>query len=85
MQAGLATRRLTLRDIFLSLRRVISWLSDVRVFAALPKEGRSCGHVHASLGVTTLDDGSITPIHLAHPAWSTEGSNVVVAESGADG
>ena len=34
MQAGLATRRrLTLRDIFLSLRRVISWLSDVRVFA----------------------------------------------------
>ncbi len=33
MQAGLATRRLTLRDIFLSLRRVISWLSDVRKFA----------------------------------------------------
>ena len=33
MQAGLATRRLTLRDIFLSLRRLISWLSDVRVFA----------------------------------------------------
>ena len=35
MQAGLATRRLTLRDIFLSLRRVILWLSDVRVFADL--------------------------------------------------
>ena len=33
MQAGLATRRLTLRDIFLSLRRVVLWLSDVRVFA----------------------------------------------------
>ena len=33
MQAGLATRRLTLRDIFVSLRRVVSWLSDVRVFA----------------------------------------------------
>ena len=35
MQAGLATRRLTLRDIFLSLRRVILWLSDVRMFADL--------------------------------------------------
>ncbi len=33
MQAGLATRRLTLRDIFVSLRRLILWLSDVRVFA----------------------------------------------------
>ena len=33
MQAGLATRRLTLRDIFVSLRRVVSWLSDGRVFA----------------------------------------------------
>ena len=33
MQAGLATRRLTLRDIFVSLRRVVFWLSDVRVFA----------------------------------------------------
>ena len=33
MQAGLATRRLTLRDIFVSLRRVVWWLSDVRVFA----------------------------------------------------
>ena len=33
MQAGLATRRLTLRDIFMSLRRVVWWLSDVRVFA----------------------------------------------------
>ena len=29
MQAGLATRRLTLRDIFVSLRRVVSWLSHV--------------------------------------------------------
>ena len=37
MQAGLATRRLTLRDIFLSLQHVISWLSDVRVFADLRK------------------------------------------------
>ena len=35
MQAGLATRRLTLRDIFLSLRRVILWLSDMRMFADL--------------------------------------------------
>ena len=35
MQVGLATRRLTLRDIFLSLRRVILWRSDVRVFADL--------------------------------------------------
>ena len=33
MQAGLATRRLTLRDIFVSVRRVVFWLSDVRVFA----------------------------------------------------
>ena len=33
MPAGLATRRLTLRDIFVSLRRVVWWLSDVRVFA----------------------------------------------------
>ncbi len=33
MQAGLATRRLTLRDIFVSLRRVVRWLSDVQVFA----------------------------------------------------
>ena len=33
MQAGLATRRLTLRDIFVSLRRVARWLRDVRVFA----------------------------------------------------
>ncbi len=33
MQAGLATRRLTLRDIFVSLRCVVMWLSDVRLFA----------------------------------------------------
>ena len=33
MQAGLAQRRLTFRDIFMSLRRVVLWLSDVRVFA----------------------------------------------------
>ena len=33
MQVGLATRRLTLRDIFVSLRRVVWRLSDVRVFA----------------------------------------------------
>ena len=33
MQAGLATRRLTLRDIFVSVRRVVLWLRDVRVFA----------------------------------------------------
>ena len=33
MQAGLATRRLTLRDIFVSLQRVARLLSDVRVFA----------------------------------------------------
>ena len=33
MQAGLATRRLTLRDIFVSLRRVVLWLSNVQVFA----------------------------------------------------
>ena len=32
MQAGLATRRLTLRDIFVSVRRVVLWLRDVRVF-----------------------------------------------------
>ena len=35
MQAGLATRRLTLRDIFVSVRRVVWWLSDVRAFADL--------------------------------------------------
>ena len=33
MQAGLATRQLTLRDIFMSLRHVVLWLSDVRVIA----------------------------------------------------
>ena len=33
MRAGLATRRLTLRDIFVSLRRGARWLSDVRMFA----------------------------------------------------
>ena len=33
MQAGLATRRLTLRDIFVSLQRVVLWLSDVLAFA----------------------------------------------------
>ena len=33
MQAGLATRRLTLRDIFVSLRRVVWWLSDMLTFA----------------------------------------------------
>ena len=33
MRAGLATRRLTLRDIFVSLRRVARWLIDVRMFA----------------------------------------------------
>ena len=33
MQAGLATRQLTLRDIFVSLRRVARWRLDVRVFA----------------------------------------------------
>ena len=32
MQAGLATRRLTLRDIFESLRCVVLWLSDVLAF-----------------------------------------------------
>ena len=35
MQAGLATRRLTLRDIFVSLQRVVLWLNDVRMFADL--------------------------------------------------
>ena len=33
MQAGLATRRLTLWDIFVSLRHVVLWLSDVLAFA----------------------------------------------------
>ena len=33
MQAGLATRRLTLRDIFVSLRHFVLWLSDVLAFA----------------------------------------------------
>ena len=33
MQAGLATRQLTLRDIFMSLQRVVLWLSDVLAFA----------------------------------------------------
>ena len=33
MQAGLATRRLTLRDIFVSLRHVVWWLSGVLTFA----------------------------------------------------
>ena len=33
MQAGLATRRLTLRDIFVALRRDVWWLSDVLAFA----------------------------------------------------
>jgi len=30
---GIAKRRLTLRDIFVSVRRVVLWLRDVRVFA----------------------------------------------------
>ena len=33
MQAGLATRRLTLRDIFVAVRRVVLWLSDVWALA----------------------------------------------------
>ena len=33
MQAGLATRRLTLRDIFVSLRSLVSSLSDVLTLA----------------------------------------------------
>ncbi len=33
MQAGLATRWLTLRDIFVSLRSLVSLLSDVMTFA----------------------------------------------------
>ena len=33
MQAGLATRRLTLRDIFVSLRHVARWLRNVLTFA----------------------------------------------------
>ena len=37
MQAGLATRRLTLRDIFVSLRRVVSLPGDVLVFADAPR------------------------------------------------
>ena len=37
MQAGLATRRLTLRDIFVSLRRVVMWLNDLRVFTNPPR------------------------------------------------
>ena len=35
MQAGLATRRLTLRDIFVSLRSLVSWLRDVLTFTDL--------------------------------------------------
>ena len=33
MQAGLATQRLTLRDIFVSLRSLVSSLSDVLTLA----------------------------------------------------
>ena len=33
MQAGLATRRLTLRDIFVSLRSLLSSLSDLLTLA----------------------------------------------------
>ena len=33
MQAGLVTRRLTLRDIFMSLQRFVSWLSHVLTFS----------------------------------------------------
>ena len=33
MQAGLAARQLTLRDIFVSLRHVARWLSDVLTFS----------------------------------------------------
>ena len=33
MQAGLATRRLTLRDVFVSLRSLVSLLCDVLTFA----------------------------------------------------
>ena len=41
MQAGLASRRLTFRDIFESPRRVVWWLSDVRVFADLRRTAAS--------------------------------------------
>ena len=41
MQAGLVSRRLTFRDIFESLRRVVWWLSDVRVFADLRRTAAS--------------------------------------------
>ena len=50
MQAGLATRRLTLRDIFVSLRHVVWWLSGVLTFAdsrraaAAPDAGSLRGH-----------------------------------------
>ncbi len=43
MQAGLATRRLTLRDIFMSLRHVARWLRDVLTFADL--RGRAAAAV----------------------------------------
>ncbi len=58
MQAGLATRRLTLRDIFVSLRHVVLWLSDVRAFADSRRTAAAAVMSTAGRGVTTLDDGS---------------------------
>ena len=49
MQAGLATRRLTLRDIFVSLRRVVWWLSDVRVFADVFANPIICKHMRKEI------------------------------------
>ena len=65
MQAGLATRRLTLRDIFVSLRCVVMWLSDVRVFADSHRTAAAAVMHHARCGVTTLDGGSTQIVNVA--------------------
>ena len=61
MQAGLATRRLTLRDIFVSLRSLVASLSDVLTLAHSRRMAAAAIMLHAGCGVTTLDDGSTVP------------------------
>ena len=76
MQAGLATRRLTLRDIFVSVRRVVWWLSDVLAFADLRRTA-AVMYMHAGRCLTTLDDGS-TRCSVESVADDTSGLDVSV-------
>ena len=58
MQAGLATRRLTIWDIFVSMRSRVSLPNDVLGVRRLAQDGSCRCHEHAGRGVTTLDGRS---------------------------